>query len=80
MPVVAVVFGPELGLEQPHHLGNTARSMLCEIPGVGTESCLRALRVEVRALDEPVCFLSQRILWGPRAELLRGVDFGMDWQ
>lgn len=35
---------------------------------------------EVRALDEPVCLLSQRILWGLRAELLKGVDFGMDWQ
>lgn len=80
MPVVTVVFGPELGLEQPHHLGNTARRMPCEIPGVGTESCLRSLRMEVRALDEPVCLLSQRILWALRAEMLKGVDFGIDWQ
>ena len=66
MPGVTVVFGPELGLGQPHHLGNTAGSMPCVIPRVGTESCLRALRVEARALDEPVCFLSPKDFVGPK--------------
>lgn len=65
--ITALVF-PELGSEQPHHLGNTARSLRSNIPGRGTG------RVEVKAMDELNPFLSLRILWGPGAELFKRVN------
>lgn len=78
--VFAVLVFPELGMERPHDLGNTARSFRSSIPRIGIGSCVRTLRVGAKALDEPDCFLSQRILWGPRAELFKGLNPGLSRQ
>ena len=70
--VTVVLVSSELGLEQPHHFGSTARSLRSSIPERETGSCMRTLRMKAKALDKPDYFSFPRNLWGPRAELFKG--------